>query len=107
MIYGRNQKHRAAFLDPIPLALLVILSFSFAFWLEFHTFSYDSKAKEMIIAEKVSSDFLAHIPLIRSFSFGHNWPPEYPLFPGVPIRYHFLFYAGVGLLEKIGFRIDW
>jgi hypothetical protein len=33
--------------------------------------------------------------------------PEYPIFPGEPIRYHFIFYMIVGLLEKAGLRIDW
>ena len=61
----------------------------------------------MLIATKALSDFGAHIPLIRSFSLGNNWPPEYPLFPGEPIRYHFLFYFLVGMLEKTGLRIDW
>jgi len=61
----------------------------------------------MLIASKAWSDFGAHIPLIRSFSLGNNWPPEYPLFPGEPIRYHFLFYFLVGMLEKAGLRIDW
>jgi len=61
----------------------------------------------MLIATKAWSDFGAHIPLIRSFSLGANWPPQYPLFPGQPIRYHFLFYFLVGMLEKAGLRIDW
>lgn len=61
----------------------------------------------MILASKVWSDFGAHIPLIRSFSLGSNWPPEYPLFPGEKIKYHFLFYSLAGLLEKIGIRIDY
>lgn len=61
----------------------------------------------MLIASKAWSDFGAHIPLIRSFSLGNNWPPQYPLFPGEPIRYHFLFYFFVGMLEKAGLRIDW
>lgn len=61
----------------------------------------------MQIATKAWSDFGGHIPLIRSFSFGNNIPPEYPLFPGEPIRYHFLFYFFVGLLEKLGLQIDW
>lgn len=63
---------------------------------------------------KLWSDLGAHIPLIRSFSYGgntqsllHGKAPEYPLFPGEPIRYHFLFYVLVGMLEKIGLRIDW
>lgn len=68
----------------------------------------------MLIANKAWSDFGAHIPLIRSFSLGDNWTrlihgqaPEYPLFPGEPIRYHFLFYALVGALERLDLRIDW
>lgn len=80
--------------------------FLFALWLMFHTFSYDPIQKEFILASRVWSDFAAHIPLIRSFSLGYNWPPEYPLFPGEPIRYHFLFYFLVGILEYAGVRID-
>lgn len=59
------------------------------------------------MASKVWSDFGSHIPLIRSFSLGANFPNiEFPLFPGEPIRYHFLFYLIVGWLEKTGLRID-
>lgn len=70
----------------------------------FSTFSYNNGS--MFIATKAWSDFGSHIPLIRSFSFGSNFPPEYPIFPGEPIRYHFLFYFLVGMLEKVGVRID-
>lgn len=85
--------------------LVVIFSLAFSFWLMFHTFS--SREGEMLIATKAWSDFGSHIPLIRSFSLGDNWPPEYPLFPGEPIRYHFLFYFFVGVLEKGGLPIGW
>jgi hypothetical protein len=67
----------------------------------------------MLIAGKAWSDFGAHIPLIRSFSLGDNLTRflrgtvEYPIFPGVPIRYHYLFYMFVGILERLGLRIDW
>lgn len=54
------------------------------------------------IGSKLWSDFAAHLPLIRSFSLGSNLPPEYPTFPGEPIRYHFLFYFLVGVAEKLG-----
>lgn len=86
----------------------------FSFFLMFHTFSYDGNTHELKIATKLWSDFGAHIPLIRSFSYGENFsrlvhgqPVESPLFPGEPIRYHFGFYALVGLLERLGIRIDW
>ncbi len=93
--------------------MLFLFLFFFSFWLMIHTFSYDQKNSSMLIAGKAWSDFGAHIPLIRSFSLGDNLTRffhgtvEYPLFPGEPIRYHFLFYMFVGILEKIGFRIDW
>lgn len=61
----------------------------------------------MYIGVKAWSDFGSHIPLIRSFSLGDNFPPEYPLFPGEPIRYHFLFYALVGFLERLGIPLDY
>lgn len=85
--------------------IVILFSLTFSFWLMFSTFSYNNGS--MLIATKAWSDFASHIPLIRSFSFGGNFPPEYPIFPGEPIRYHFLFYALVGVLEKLGLRIDY
>ncbi len=85
--------------------VLLIVSLLFSYWLMFLTFSYQNGSME--ISTKAWSDFASHVPLIRSFSFGNNFPPEYPLFSGPPIRYHFLFYAFVGILEKIGVRIDY
>lgn len=83
-----------------------ILFFTFLFWLSFwlmfHTFSYNSSSGQILIASKAWSDFGGYLPQIRSFSYGKNWPPQYPLFPGEPNRYHFLFYFLVGNLEKLG-----
>lgn len=78
----------------------------FSFWLMWHTLSYDSSTYSILIASKYWSDFGQALPLIRSFSFGHNWPLVHPLYPGEPIRYHFLFYALVGFWEKLGLRLD-
>ena len=82
----------------------VFLAIFFSSWLMFSTFSY--RDGSMLVASKAWSDFASHIPLIRSFSLGSNFPPEYPIFPGSPIRYHFLFYLVVGFLEKFGLRVD-
>jgi len=60
-----------------------------------------------MISAKAWSDFGEHIPLIRSFSFGSNLPPQHPLYPGEPIRYHYFFYFLVALLESWGVRLDW
>ena len=90
----------------VALLLFYLFMAGISFWIMFHTFGYDSSIHSMLLASRVWSDFGAHIPLIRSFSLGHNWPPQYPLFPGEPIRYHFLFYAMTGFLEILGIRID-
>lgn len=68
------------------------------FWSTFRT-NVDG---DLLIATKVWSDFSATIPLIRSFSLGNNFPPQYPIFAGPPIKYHFGFFAIVGLLERAG-----
>ena len=84
---------------------LVLLSIAiFSWWLMSSTFGYQDG--KIIIDSKLYSDFGAHLPLIRSFSLGKNWPPEYPFFAGEPIRYHYFFYLLVGFLEKIGLRLD-
>ncbi|OGV96811.1 hypothetical protein A2W24_03165 [Microgenomates group bacterium RBG_16_45_19] len=83
--------------------LVAIVCLVLAYGLMQHTFKVH--AQTWYIASKLWSDFAAHLPLIRSFSLGDNWPIEYPTFPGAPIRYHFLFYAVVGYLEKLGFPL--
>lgn len=100
-----NKKYIKFFKGNFFEIFFVVLSFFFSSWLMFSTFSY--KDGSMLIATKAWSDFASTIPLIRSFSLGSNFPPQYPLFPGEPIHYHFLFYFFVGILEKIGIRIDY
>ena len=81
-------------------SIFFLISFTFfqsTFWYESGSF---------FIKSKLWSDFAAHIPLIRSFSLGNNFLPEYPFFAGEKISYHFLFYLLVAGLEKIGFQID-
>jgi len=43
----------------------------------------------------VFSDFAPHLAVIRSFSFGSNFPTEYPHFADGTIRYHFLFFTAI------------
>ena len=83
------------------------LLFGFSVWIMLETFSYDTENSTILIAGKMWSDFAGTLPLIRSFSMGDNWPPEYPIFPGSPIRYHYLFALIVGKLEAIGVPLDW
>lgn len=88
------------FLFPVFTVFLI-----FSLILFFYTF-YVDRDGNIKIASKLWSDFGSTFPIIRSFSEGVNFPPEYPIFSGSPIRYHFGFYFLVGLLEKIGLRID-
>jgi hypothetical protein len=83
--------------------LVLILLAGFSIWLMFFTFGY--KDDQFVMRSRLWSDFAAHLPLIRSFSLGKNFPVEYPQFAGEPIRYHFLFYLLVGFLEKLGFNL--
>lgn len=87
------------------LSFMAFLALAFSFFLMSQTFGYENG--ELKIASKVWSDFASHIPLIRSFSLGENLPPQYPTFPGTPIKYHFMFYFLVGVLENLGLRIDY
>lgn len=87
------------------ISIVTLFLFFFSASLMRDTF-YKNPDGSFVVASRVWSDFGAHLPLIRSFSFGANWPPESPLFPGEPIRYHYLFYLIVGLLEKSGIPID-
>lgn len=86
--------------------IFIIFLFIFSWALMWKTFRINENGN-LKIATKVWSDFAATIPLIRSFSYGANWPPQYPIFAGPPIRYHFVFFALVGLLEKAGIPLDW
>lgn len=83
--------------------LVIVAGSLFSIWLMFSTFSYQDG--NFVIQSKLYSDFAAHLPLIRSFSWGDNLPVQYPTFAHAPIRYHFLFYALVAGLEKLGLNL--
>lgn len=55
----------------------------------------------------VFSDFSPHLGMIRSFSYGNNFPTAYSHFAGEDIKYHFMFQFLVGNLEFLGMRIDY
>lgn len=61
---------------------------------------------KMYVGLSVFSDFAPHLGMIRSFSFGNNFPTSYSHFAGEDIRYHFMFQFLVGNLEYLGMRID-
>ena len=69
------------------------------------TFSVEDGA--LRIGVTVFSDFGPHLAVIRSFSEGVNFPPQYPYFPDGTMRYHFMFQFHVATLEALGLRLDW
>ena len=61
----------------------------------------------LYIGISVFSDFSPHIGMIRSFSYGNNFPTWYSHFAGEDIKYHFMFQFLVGNLEFLGLRLDY
>jgi hypothetical protein len=94
--------NRAA--GPVPVIFL-IFCFLFASSLMIHTFSIEKG--DIIIGSSVVGDFGLHLPMMRSFSKGFNFPSEYPLYPDGHMRYHFFFDFLAGNLEYLGLRLDW
>jgi hypothetical protein len=88
----------------LPNILIAGLILLFSSWLMSATFAYNQGS--FYISSRLWSDFGAHLPLIRSFSLGDNFPPQYPHFAHAPIQYHYGFYLFSGILEKIGIPID-
>lgn len=70
------------------------------------SFGYSPETNQFRIARHQVGDFGLHLSLIRSFSWGNNFPPESPFSPGKPLPYHYYFDLLVGLVEKTGLRID-
>lgn len=72
----------------------------------FKSFSYDSTKHTFIISRHQVGDFGLHLSLTRSFSWGQNVSVESPYSPGKPLPYHWGFDFLVGILERMGVRID-
>ena len=80
--------------------LVVSLVFTLMFWTLF------VRDGRLYVGVSVFSDFAPHLGMIRSFSYGTNFPTQYSHFGGEDIKYHFLFQFLVGNLEFLGMRID-
>lgn len=65
------------------------------------------QGNKLYIGVSVFSDFSPHIGMIRSFSYGNNFPTSYSHFSGTDIKYHFMFQFLVGNLEYLGMRLDY
>ena len=88
----------------IPLAVFFIFVLIYTIWLM--TLTFFVKDGNIRIGTSVFSDFSVHTAIIRSFSYGNNFPTQFPHFPDGTIRYHFMFQFYTGALEYMGLRID-
>lgn len=85
--------------------LLVAAITTLAFTLMWSTFFIHGNT--LYVGNSVYSDFSAHIGMIRSFSYGNNFPTAYSHYGGEDIRYHFMIQFLVGNLEYLGLRLDY
>ena len=85
----------AIFVGLITLLALILM------WSTFYV-----KDGQLNIGVSVFSDFSPHVGMIRSFSYGNNFPTSYSHFAGEDIKYHFMLQFLVGNLEFLGLRID-
>jgi hypothetical protein len=65
------------------------------------------RGNSLYVGLSVFSDFSPHIGMIRSFSYGNNFPTTYSHYAGEDIKYHFMFHFLAGNLEFLGMRIDY
>lgn len=85
--------------------ILLILFFCFGWYCMQKGFSYANNS--FYIASNLYLDFGSHIPIIRSFSEGNNFPPSFPFYARVPLVYHFFYDFLIAMYEKLGMRIDY
>jgi len=82
----------------------IIIS-STVFWTYFIYRSFYLDGNYLRVGVSAFSDFGAHLPVIRSFSAGRNFPAQYPHFPDGSMQYHFMFYFMVANLEFLGLTL--
>jgi hypothetical protein len=95
------ESKKCLWVEGIFLVLCLVLTTA----LMFYTFYV--KDGDMYIGYTVYSDFSPHLSMIRSFSYGNNFPTWYPFYAGIDVKYHFMFQFLVGNLEFLGMRIDY
>lgn len=83
------------------LILAVLLLANVLMWVTFFV-----SGEKLFVGVSVFSDFSPHLGMIRSFSYGNNFPTTYPHYAGEDIKYHFMFQFLAGNLEYLGLRID-
>ena len=85
------------------LIVIIFILFVSSF-LMFYT--YRIKGDNLLVGFSTFSDMSPHTAMTSSFGIGYNIPTSYRHFSGDGIKYHFLFYFFAGILQYLGFNID-
>jgi hypothetical protein len=96
-----DQDKRSFHLELLYVVAVVFLA-NLLMWVTFFV-----NGDNLYVGVSVFSDFSPHIGMIRSFSYGNNFPTTYPHYAGEDIKYHFMFQFLAGNLEYLGLRIDY
>lgn len=78
--------------------------FVFFTWMMFYVFHI--KDGYLFSGFTVYGDYAPHTAMMRSFSWGNNFPTQYPHYGGADVKYHFMFQFLAGNLEYLGLRLD-
>lgn len=84
--------------------VFLVFTFLFVTWMMFYTFHVNDG--HLYSGFTVYGDYAPHTAMMRSFSWGNNFPTQYPHFGGADVKYHFMFQFLAGNLEYLGMRID-
>ena len=86
-------------------SFFILLTTVIAAFLMFYTYRIDRSY--LLNGYSTFSDLSPHTAMVSSFGKGFNFPSEYMHFSGDGIKYHFMFYFLAGILEYLGFPIDY
>lgn len=92
----RNDFRNTSFADCLFLAFAAAIA-CYIMWYTLH-----SKDGQLFIGPTVWSDFGPQLSLVRSFSVGENFPPQYPHYAAGNMPYHFMFQFYTGSVEYLG-----
>lgn len=95
-----NKPSNTLFYSFVILLITVVAAF-----LMFYTYRIDRNT--LLNGYSTFSDLSPHTAMVSSFGKGFNFPTEYIHFSGDGINYHFMFYFLAGMLEFLGFPIDY
>jgi hypothetical protein len=91
-----------------PLEIVLVgLALIFSFWLMDQRLTVDEQVEghPVVVSANTWGDTALHTSIARSFSFGDNYPTQYPFYANDVIKYHFGYDFFAGALERGGFNI--